>query len=233
MPMAHADEARMPHVADALTLFVWRAPALRLAGWASAAEVPPAAFTIVESLLSLLVFALFWNGRFWLGLAVTVGVMILSVAAIVAERSAHSKVTEQRLQRALETMFPLLWWWAWAHGLAAYGRPFEPIYSTMVLWVVLGGTIAIRGIEGLALHRFNGMEIHAWQPLDTRFRLVSAQRNPNLVILAAALLAGRPDSGIVLVAWWTLISLIFHSVRLAQLTELQARRVKIGSWLDQ
>jgi len=101
-----------------------------------------------------------------------------------------------------------------------------------VLWVAVGGTIAIGGIETLARHRFHGMEIHAWQPLDTRFRLVSARRNANLVILAAALLAGRPDSGIVLVAWWTLISLIFHAVRFAQLTELQARRVKIGSWLD-
>lgn len=223
----------MPRVADALTLYVWRAPALRLASWAGEAEMPSVPFTIVESLLSLLVFALFWNGRYWLGLAASIAVMILSVAAIVAERSAHATVTEQRVQRAIEAIFPLLWWWAWAHGLAAYGRPLEPIYATMVLWVVVGGTIAIRGIEALAVHRFNGMEIHAWQPLDTRFRLVGAGRNPNLVILAAALLVGRPDSGIVLVAWWTLISLIFHSVRFAQLTELQARRVKIASWLDQ
>ena len=230
--MAQADEARMPRVADALTLYVWRAPALRLASWAGEAGAPSASFTIVESLLSLLVFGLFWNGHYWLGLAASIAVMIVSVATIVAERSAHSNVTEQRLHRAIETMFPLLWWWAWAHGLAAYGRPLEPIYATMVLWVAVGGTIAIGGIETLARHRFHGMEIHAWQPLDTRFRLVSAGRNANLVILAAALLAGRPDSGIVLVAWWTLISLIFHAVRFAQLTELQARRVKIGSWLD-
>jgi hypothetical protein len=76
------------------------------------------------------------------------------------------------------------------------------------------------------------MEIHTWRPLDSRFRLVSAARNPNLVILAAALLFGRPDSGLVLVAWWVLISLIVHAVRLAQLTERQARRHKISSWLD-
>ena len=102
----------------------------------------------------------------------------------------------------------------------------------MVLWVVVGGTIAINVIEGLALQRFNGMEIHAWQPLDTRFRLVSAQRNSDLVIFAGALLFRRPDSGLVLVAWWTLISLIVHAVRFAQLTEQQARRQKISSWLD-
>jgi hypothetical protein len=37
---------------------------------------------------------------------------------------------------------------------------------------------------------------------------------------------------LVLVAWWTLISLIFHAVRLAQMTERQARGGKIISWLD-
>jgi hypothetical protein len=87
-------------------------------------------------------------------------------------------------------------------------------------------------IEGLSIQRFGGMEIHVWRPLDSRFRLITARRNPNMVILTAALLFGRPDTGLVLVAWWTLISLIFHAVRLAQMTERQARGAKITSWLD-
>ena len=62
--------------------------------------------------------------------------------------------------------------------------------------------------------------------------MVSASRNSNLTILALALLFRRPDSGFVLVAWSTLISLIVHSVRLAQLTEEQSLRHRIGSWLD-
>ena len=37
-----------------------------------------------------------------------------------------------------------------------------------------------------------------------------------MVILVASLLVGRPDLGIELVALWTLLSLIFHAVRLAQ-----------------
>jgi uncharacterized membrane protein HdeD (DUF308 family) len=53
-----------------------------------------------------------------------------------------------------------------------------------------------------------------------------------MVILVAALLVGRPDTGLVLVAWWTLISLIFHAVRFAQMTERQARGAKVVSWLD-
>ncbi len=115
---------------------------------------------------------------------------------------------------------------------AAYGRPLEPFSATMVLWVIIGGYVAQRAIEGLSIKRFNGMEIHVWQRLDSRFRLITARRNPNMVILTAALLFRRPDSGLVLVAWWTLISLIFHAVRLAQMTERQARGQKLTSWLD-
>jgi hypothetical protein len=53
-----------------------------------------------------------------------------------------------------------------------------------------------------------------------------------MIILVAALLVGRPDSGLVLVAWWTIISLIFHAVRYAQASEAAARGQKITSWLE-
>jgi hypothetical protein len=53
-----------------------------------------------------------------------------------------------------------------------------------------------------------------------------------MVILVVCLLFGRPDLGLELVAWWTLISLIFHAVRLAQMTERKARGEPVVSWLD-
>ncbi|MEP6982686.1 MAG: hypothetical protein ABI853_03470 [Sphingomicrobium sp.] len=229
-----AYEKAFPRVSDALTLYVWRSPAFVVtrAAAAAAAGIPAITLTLLEALLAGLVFLLFWTGRYWPGLLVALAVMLVSVAGMMLSRLGHAPVWANRLRLAVEVVAPLSWWWAWAHGLAAYGRPLEPVYATMVLWVVVGGTVALRAIEALALHRFNGMEIHAWRPLDSRFRLVSAGRNPNLVILTAALLLRRPDTGLVLVAWWTLISLIFHAVRLAQLTERQAQRQKVTSWLE-
>jgi hypothetical protein len=228
-----AYEKAFPRVSDALTLYLWRRPAFAVTRGAAAAGVPAAAVTLLEALLAGLVFLLFWNCRYWPGLLVALAVMLVSVACMMLSRLTHTPAWANRLRIAVEIVAPLFWWWAWVHGLAAYGRPLEPVYATMVLWVVVGGTVALRVIEALVLHRFNGMEIHAWRPLDSRFRLVSAGRNPNLVILSAALLFRRPDSGLVLVAWWTLISLIFHAVRLAQLTDRQARRRKIVSWFDE
>ena len=221
-----------PLTGDALTLYLWRRPAFPLTQLVAERGVPVPVITVVEALLATLVFWLFWNGHYWLGLAFAVALMPASVAAMMLARVSHAPPSARRLGLALEVLEPLLWWWAWEHGLAASGRPLDPVYATMVLWVVVGGTVAINVIEALAIHRF-GMEIHAWRPLDSRFRLVSASRNPDLVILAAALLFRRPESGLVLVAWWTLISLIVHAVRLAQLTERQARRQAIHSWLDE
>jgi hypothetical protein len=224
------DEA-FPRVGDALTLYVWRRMAFAPVRWALSARIPAAVAIAAEALLALLVFACFWHGRYWLGLLLSVAVMLVSVSALMLARLAHATPATNRLRSAVELLYPLLWWWAWEHGLAAYGRPFEPIYATMVLWVVVGGTIAIQVVEALAMHRANGMELHAWRPIDSKVRLVSASRNSNLAILALALLFRRPDSGFVLVAWSTLISLIFQSVRLAQLTEQQSRRLQIKSWL--
>jgi hypothetical protein len=53
-----------------------------------------------------------------------------------------------------------------------------------------------------------------------------------MVILVVALLFGRPDLGLELVAWWTIASLIFHAVRLAQAREIAGRGQKPVSWLE-
>jgi hypothetical protein len=102
----------------------------------------------------------------------------------------------------------------------------------MVLWAIIGAYVAQRVIEGVFIKRFGGMHIHVWQPIDSQFRLITARRNPNMVILVGALLFGRPDTGLEVVAWWTLASLIFHAVRLAQASEQAARGRKIVSWLE-
>ena len=100
----------------------------------------------------------------------------------------------------------------------------------MLLAEIVIGYVAQRVIEGIFIARFK-MHIHVWQQIDSRFRLVTARRNPNMVILVVALLAGRPDTGLELVGAWTILSLIFHLVRLAQAEAMAWRRQPVTSWL--
>ena len=220
-------------VTDALTLYLWRKPAFYLTRWAARAGLSPNSVTMVGAVLCLAAFWLFWIGQFWLGIAAGFGFMVLdTVDGKLARCTGASSKWGNVFDHGIDLVHPPFWWWAWAHGLHEWGRPLTPVYATMVLWVIVGGYVAQRIIEGLSIKRFNGMEIHVWQPLDSKFRLITARRNPNMVILVAALLVERPDSGLVVVAWWTLISLIFHAVRLAQMNERQARGRPITSWLD-
>lgn len=220
-------------VADALTLYLLRHPAFLLTRWAARVGLSPNLVTAIGAALCSLAFVLFWKGEYWLGTCAGFGFIILDVvdgklARCTGASSKLGKVADQ----GLDLIHPPFWWWAWLHGLYAYGRPLAPFHATMVLWIILGGYAGERIIEAVSMRRFDGMEVHLWRPLDSRFQLVGAARNPNLVILLASLLFRRPDFGLEMVAWWTLISLIFHAVRLAQMTELKARGRKVKSWLE-
>jgi phosphatidylglycerophosphate synthase len=227
-----AYDASYKGVTDALTLYLWRKPAFYLTRWAARAGLTPNFVTRVGAVLCVLAFVLFWRGEYWWGVLSGFIFMVLdTVDGKLARCTGASSKWGNVFDHGIDLVHPPFWWWAWEHGLAAYGRPLEPVYATMVLWAIIGGYVAQRVIEGIFMQRFGGMHIHVWQPIDSKFRLITARRNPNMVILVLALIFGRPDTGLVLVALWTLISLIFHAVRLAQASEQAARGRPIVSWL--
>jgi phosphatidylglycerophosphate synthase len=228
-----AYDAAYKGVTDALTLYLWRKPAFYLTRWAALAGLSPNFVTFVGAVLCVLAFFLFWRGDYWPGIVSGFIFMVLdTVDGKLARCTGASSKWGNVFDHGIDLVHPPFWWWAWEHGLDVYGRPLEPVYAIIVLWTIIGGYVAQRIIEGLSIKRFEGMEIHVWRPLDSKFRLITARRNPNMVILVLALLFRRPDVGLELVAWWTLISLIFHAVRLAQMTERQARGQRIVSWLE-
>jgi hypothetical protein len=219
------------HNADILTLYVCRGPAFYLAGWAARTGIAGDVVTVIGALPCVLSFWLFWSGRYWWGVLMsTIFILVDTAHDRLAPRSGDSPKWGPGLDRGIALVQPPLWWWAWEHGLATYGRPLPPIYATMVLWAIFGGYIAQRWIEVRFIRRFHGLAIHAWRPVDSRFRLIAASRNVNLLVLIACLLFGRPDTGLELVAWWTIVSLFFHAVRLAQASDQAARGQPIVSW---
>jgi phosphatidylglycerophosphate synthase len=227
-----AYDASYKGVTDILTLYLWRKPAFYLTRWAARAGLSPNFVTAVGAILCVLAFILFWRGEYWWGVLSGLIFMVLdTVDGKLARCTGASSKWGNVFDHGIDLVHPPFWWWAWLHGLATYGRPLTPVYATMVLWAIIGGYVAQRLIEGVFMRRFCGMHIHVWQPIDSQFRLITARRNPNMVILVAALLVRRPDSGLVLVAWWTIISLIFHAVRYAQASEQAGRGRKIVSWL--
>jgi phosphatidylglycerophosphate synthase len=226
-----AYDASYKGVTDALTLYLWRKPAFHITRWAAELGATPNAITGVGAVLCLLAFFYFWFGQYWLGIAVGFAFMVLdTVDGKLARCTGASSKWGEVFDHGIDLIHPPFWWWAWAHGLAAYGRPLEPVYETMLLAAIVIGYVAQRVIEGIFIARFK-MHIHVWQKIDSQFRLVTARRNPNMVILVAALLLQRPDVGLELVGLWTIVSLIFHIVRLAQAEMQSWRGEPVVSWL--
>jgi phosphatidylglycerophosphate synthase len=226
-----AYDASYKGVTDALTLYLWRKPAFYLTRWAAEAGLSPNAVTAIGAVLMILAFWLFWIGDYWLGILSGFIFMVLdTVDGKLARCTGTSSKWGEAFDHGIDLIHPPFWWWAWAHGLTPYGRPLEPVYETMLLAVIVIGYIGQRIIEGLFIYYFK-MHIHVWRPIDSRFRLITARRNPNMVLLVGALLFGRPDVGFELVALWTLLSLIFHTVRLAQAKARIYQGRPVVSWL--
>ena len=225
-------------VTDALTLYLWRKPAFYLTRWAAELGLSPNMVTMIGAIFCVLAFFLFWEGRYWLGsLAGFIFMVLDTVDGKLARCTGQSSKWGNIFDHGIDLIHPPFWWWAWAEGLGRHGPlhkirypGLEPVYEGLVLALIVFGYVAQRVIEGIFMRRY-GMHIHVWQRIDSRFRLITARRNPNMVILVACLAIGRPDLGIELVALWTILSLIFHAVRLAQANARRDRGRPVVSWL--
>jgi phosphatidylglycerophosphate synthase len=218
-------------VTDLLTKYLWPEWALQLTRLAARLGISPNAVTVVGFILCVAAGCAFYLGWYWSGLAAALPFMVLDT---VDGKLARCTITSSRLGDALDHgidhVHPPIWWWAWGVGLEACGRPLEPDLFLFAMATSVGGYFVLRGIEGLFLLWF-GIQIHVWHRLDSRFRLVSARRNPNMVILFAALLLGYPDAGFVAIGAWTLFCCAFHLVRLAQ-ARLRHGPRPLESWLQ-
>ena len=218
-------------VTDLLTKYLWPEWALVLTRWAARFGITPNQVTAAGALLCLAATFLFYHGWYWTGMAAGLVFMVLDT---VDGKLARCTLTSSRLGDALDhgidLVHPPFWWWAWGIGLHAYGRPLPVETFWWALAAIVAGYIAQRVIEGAFIALFR-IHIHVWRRFDSRFRLITARRNPNMVILLGFLIAGRPDWGLIAITAWTLVSLLVHAVQLGEALVRRASGVPIRSWL--
>jgi hypothetical protein len=198
-------------ITDLVTKYVWPRPASAVTHRLADAGVHPNWITAASWLLAVLAGVLFWAGWFGTGLVCAWLMTFLdTVDGKLARVTIRSTRIGHVLDHGLDIVHPPFWWAAWAAGLPA-GAPL----LALSWWLAVGGYVVGRLIEGIFLLLFK-IELHSWTPLDSRFREITARRNPNLLLLTLGVVAGRPDLGYVAVGLWTLASIVFHGVRTAQ-----------------
>ena len=173
----------------------------------------------------------FATGRYWPGLAMGLLFMVLdTVDGKLARCTITSSWWGNVFDHGIDLVHPPFWWWAWGMGLAAYGTPLPADTILIAFAAIMVAYVVQRLIEGAFIRAFK-MHIHVWRPIDSQFRLITARRNPNMLILFVALCLGRPDTGLIALAWWSALSCLFHVVRLGQAYRARRRGGVIVSWL--
>ena len=219
-------------VTDLLTKYLWPQWAFWLTRIAAAFGLSPNMVTGIGFLFCVAAGIAFYEGHYWWGLASGLVSMVLdTVDGKLARCTITSSWWGNVFDHGIDLIHPPIWWWAWAMGLAAYGTPIGSFALWTALAVIMVAYVVQRLIEGAFIAAF-GMHIHVWERADSQFRLITARRNPNWLILLAAMVAGRPDLGLLALAWWAGLSCLFHVVRLGQAYWVRARGKPILSWLE-
>ncbi|GAB2179040.1 CDP-alcohol phosphatidyltransferase family protein [Dongia sp. agr-C8] len=220
-------------VTDFVTKRVWPWPAFHVTRLCARFGVSPNMVTGVSLLLVLLAMWFFWQGQFAFGLACAWGMCFLdTVDGKLARATLRSTPFGNIFDHGIDLIHPPFWYWAWYHGLVETNYGITDALLILSLGIVIVGYVLGRLQEGLFTW-LHGIEIHIWRPVDSWFREITARRNPNLFILTLAVIFGAPREGFVLVAIWTILSFIFHTVRILQAYLAKAMGHPPVSWLSE
>jgi phosphatidylglycerophosphate synthase len=219
-------------VTDLVTKWVWPTPARWGVRTCISLGLSPNQVTALNWVLVVITTVLFSAGHFGWGLLTGWFMTYLdTVDGKLARVSVASSRFGHFADHILDLIHPPFWYLAWGMALASYEPSLLPLSLDAALRIIFVFYILGRLCEGgfeLWLGRFG---IFCWRPMDSFSRLVTARRNPCLLLLTAGALIGRPDVGLEAVAVWTLLSTLFLLVRLAMATFQRLQSGPLTSWL--
>lgn len=219
-------------VTDLVTKWLWPVPAFWAAHFCVRFGLRPNHVTLLSYVFTVWAGVAFWHGHYGTGLIMA---WLMTFLDTVDGKLARITVTSSRLgdvlDHGLDLVHPPLWYMAWGVGLASSSTQMPDL---LILFSgILVGYIGGRLCEGVFQFWIASFDIFIWRPLDSFHRLITARRNPNLILLSCGWLMGRPDIGLWSVVIWHLLSTIFLAARVVM--GWQARRFHgpLHSWFEE
>jgi phosphatidylglycerophosphate synthase len=229
---AHLFAGSYKGVTDLVTKFLWPVPAQWATRLCALWGISPNQVTSLSFVLVIATGVLFGHGLWFWGLVLG---WVMTFLDTVDGKLARVTVTSSKwgniFDHGIDLIHPPLWYLAWGIGLTTFS-PFLPWLTVdITVGIIFIGYILGRTVEGLFEWWLGGFTIFCWKPLDSYFRLVTARRNPNLILLTASFLLGRPDLGLEAVAIWTVGSTMILLGRLLMAIWEKSARGSLTSWL--
>lgn len=219
-------------VTDLVTKWLWPVPAFWAVRFCIRFGLRPNDVTVLSLVFAVLAGIAFWYGHYGAGLLAG---WLMTFLDTVDGKLARVTVTSSRigdvLDHGLDIVHPPLWYIAWGVGLPAglAATPNLPVLIGLILVGYIGGRLC----EGVFQFWVASFDIFIWRQIDSFSRLITARRNPNLILLTFGWLAGRPDLGLWSVVVWHLLSTAFLAVRVAMGWLVRRSHGTLHSWFEE
>lgn len=217
-------------VTDLITKWVWPVPALWMVRQCVRFGIRPNHVTFIGLALVILAGGLFAWGQYGWGL---LAAWVMTFLDTVDGKLARVTVTSSRfghyLDHIIDIVHPPIWYVLWGLGLGM-SYPDSGGWFPLAMGGILIGYVGGRLTEGLFTWVLGEFGIFCWRPVDSYFRLITGRRNPNLLLLTAGALLGRPDLGLAAVAFWTVGTSLFLLVRLGMAGYTRLTQGPLQAW---
>jgi phosphatidylserine synthase len=218
-------------ITDLVTKFLWPRPAKRAVQVAASLGLSPNLVTTIGLILVLAACYLFLEGQYIAGLAAGWLMTFLdTVDGKLARVTVQSSQFGHLYDHLIDLFHPPFWYIFWGMSLTGL-EPVLGFDQGQMYWLIVIAYVAGRIVEGI-FPLLGNCSIFTWKPFDAWFRLVTARRNPCLIILTCSAIVGRPDWGFIAVTFWTALSTILMMIRLAQGLVARIRGGPLQSWLS-
>lgn len=216
-------------VTDCVTKWAWPRPARWVVGQCVRFGFRPNHVTVLGLFLAILAGILFAYG--WYGWGLLAGWM-MTFLDTVDGKLARVTVTSSKFghyfDHIIDLVHPPIWYILWGLGMSQSN--FGGLSPGTVFWLIVAGYVVGRLVEGAFLTWLGKFGIFCWRPMDSYFRLITARRNPCLILLTVGYLAGFPGWGLFAVTVWTVATSIFLLVRLLLAFKTRLAGDPIRSW---
>lgn len=219
-------------ITDLVTKFVWPRPAKQFVHLCANFHISPNMVTSFGLLLVVAACYLFLKGHYGWGLLAGWFMTFLdTVDGKLARVTIQSSKFGHLYDHIIDLIHPPFWYIYWGMSLVNFqpvlGKGQEQMY-----WIIIIAYIAGRIVEGL-FPLMGSCGIFTWRPFDAWFRLITARRNPCMILLTLSFLAGKPEWGFIAVTFWTALTTMVLLLRLLQGLVVRLTQGPLSSWLSE
>lgn len=217
-------------VTDFVTKWIWPKPAKLAVKFCAKLGVTPNRITSISLILVIAASYWFAQGNYGLGLiAAWLMTFLDTVDGKLARVTVNSSRFGHYFDHLIDLIHPPFWYVFWGLSLPTF-EPVLGLDKPILNGLIVTGYLLGRITEGI-FKKICGCSIFTWQPFDSYFRLITARRNPCLVILSISWLLGQPQWGFIGVALWTVITSAILLLRLFQGLLYRYRKGPLTEWL--